>query len=123
MLVVMRRASDIGEGERTGEGRRARDRLLEGRAAAVPDSVPAERRGELQNVMLFVGDDLRESALAVGGIETFLVHAQRLLERPDVSADELAALVEDGDLDRRLQALDDAVTALRRSVSALSRRM
>jgi hypothetical protein len=119
----MRRSSDIILDNRTGSGRRARDRLMDGRAPAIPHAVPVERRAELTNLVLFVADELRESALAVGGIESYLARVQDLLDRKDLTAAELAAAVADDDVESRLQLLDDALAALRRSMSQLGTRL
>lgn len=112
----MRRASDVQHGERTGGGRRARDRILTGETR--PSPVLSGRR-ELEHLVLFLGDDLRESALAVGGIEAFLLRAQQLLEQPDLSAEDLRALVEDEQVVHRIDLLTDALSSLRRSMDRI----
>jgi hypothetical protein len=112
----MRRASDHSEGERTGAGRRARDRILSG--GTLPG--PAIRaRHELRNLILFLSDDLRECALAVGGIEAFLLRAQELLEKPDLGAGELRAIVDDRRVLERFDLLADALASLRRSMAMI----
>jgi hypothetical protein len=111
----MRRQSDRGHGERTGVGRRARDRLLEGSTQS-----PALReRRELDNLVLFLGDDLRESALAMGGIESFMLRAQQALESPDLTPEELRRLLEEGDVAERMDLLWDALSSLRRSMAQI----
>jgi hypothetical protein len=96
-------------------GRRARDRLLEGQAQA-----PVLRsRRELENLVLFLGDDLRESALAMGGIEAFMLRAQQVLESPDLTPDELRTLLEEGDVAERMDLLWDALSSLRRSMAQI----
>jgi hypothetical protein len=112
----MRRESDRREGSRTGIGRRARDRILAGQTDASPR---LRERHELQNLILFLGDDLRSSALAVGGIESFLIRAQELLEKPDLSTDELRHLVEDDTVLERFDLLWDALSSLRRSMGLI----
>lgn len=112
----MRRESDRRHGERTGLGRRARDRILSGQPALSP---AIRGRYELANLILFLGDDLRESALALSGIESFLLEAQRLLEAPDLTAERLRALVEDPDLAARIDLLWDALSSLRRSMNQI----
>jgi hypothetical protein len=112
----MRRNSDHSEGNRTGTGRRARDRILSGQTT--PSPVIAGR-SDLQNLVLFLSDDLRESALAVSGIESFLVQAQRLLEDPQLSPEQLRTLVEDPSVDERFELLADAVESLRRSMKRI----
>ena len=112
----MRRDSDRSHGVRTGDGRRARDRLLAG------DSTPApglRERGELANLVLFLDDDLRESAMAVGGIEAFLLEAQRVLEKPDLAPEELRRLVDDPRVAERIALLEDARASLRRSMGLI----
>ena len=112
----MRRDSDTRHGQRTGAGRRARDRIMAG------DSTPAAAlrdRPDLENLVLFLDDDLRESAIAVGGIEAFLLEAQRVLEKPDLAPDELRRLVEDARVIERLSLLEDALASLRRSMSLI----
>jgi hypothetical protein len=119
-LVLMRRTSDHTEGERTGTGRRARDRILAG------DTLPGPAirgRVDLQNLILFLGDDLRECALAVGGIEAFLVRAQRVLEKPDLTPAELRAIVDDRLVVERFELLADALGSLRRSMAAIHHSM
>jgi hypothetical protein len=112
----MRRASDRKEGERTGAGRRARDRILAGQTSP---SVIIRSRRELENLILFLADDLRESAMAVGGIESFLVRAQRALEKPELTIAELHAIANDGEVDERFELLADALGSLRRSMKQI----
>jgi hypothetical protein len=112
----MRRESDRREGNRTGLGRRARDRILSGET--LPSPILA-RRAELANLILFLGDDLRESALAMGGIEAFLLRAQRLLEKPDLTPAELEALVDDDEVVERIDLLWDALSSLRKSMGLI----
>jgi len=118
----MRRQSDIRDQTRTGQGRRARDRLLVGEVPPVPDAAARLSPSEIENLLLFVSDDLRESALAVSGIEAFLVRAQRLLESRAASAEDIAELLQT-DLEDRVQSLDDALGALRRSMTELGSRL
>ena len=112
----MRRTSDQEHGGRTGFGRRARDRMLAGETHPSPS---LGEREELRNVVLFLGDDLRESALAVGGIEAFLLDAQRVLEKPDLTAEELARLLSNDRIGDRLELLADALASLRRSMGLI----
>ncbi len=112
----MRRESDRREGTRTGYGRRARDRILSGETLPSP---VLSRRHELSNLILFLGDDLRESALAMGGIEAFLLRAQQLLEKPDLTPDELKGLVDDDEVVERIDLLWDALSSLRKSMGLI----
>ena len=112
----MRRTSDHSEGERTGAGRRARDRILSGET--VPSPV-IRGRSDLANLILFLSDDLRECALAVGGIEAFLLRARDTLEKRDLGPAELRAIVDDRRVLERFELLADALGSLRRSMAAI----
>lgn len=116
MLERMRRESDRAQGERTGVGRRARDRLLAGAATPSPT---LRGRAELQNMILFLADDLRESALAMGGIEAFVMRAQRVLERPELCVDDLHGLVDDPTVLEQMDLLWDSLSSLRKSMSLI----
>jgi hypothetical protein len=113
MLVRMRRESDRGQGERTGAGRRARDRLL---AGATSPSPTLRGRADLQNLILFLADDLRECGLAMGGIEGFVMRAQTVLEKPDLSVEDLHELVDGKGVEERVDLLCDALGSLRKSM-------
>jgi hypothetical protein len=112
----MRRESDRAQGERTGVGRRARDRLLAGAATPSPS---LRGRAELQNMILFLADDLRESALAMGGIEAFVMRAQRVLEKPELSVEDLHGLVDERAVLEQMDLLWDSLSSLRKSMSLI----
>jgi len=97
--------------------RRLRDRLVEREGTANPQL--AERR-ELQNELLFIDDDLRESALALGSIERFLADALQLLDGEDVNPRELLRLAEGGDVLDRLDTLSETFQSLRRRLATIA---
>jgi hypothetical protein len=91
--------------------RRLRDQL-----ASRPGTLSGALAGrpDLQNHLLLVDDDLRETALALGGIERFLAHALSLIEKPDLTREELAVLAgDDGVLDQ-IDTLSENLANLRR---------
>jgi|GEM_PF-2777233 len=112
----MRRYSDTNDGGRTGRGRRARDRLLRGE----PPQASASS-SELSNLLYFVGDDLREAAMAVGGIEAFLVAVEELLADPAVSAAAVGELDSYAQVNERIERLGDSMDSLCRSLYRLRR--
>jgi hypothetical protein len=116
----MRRASDTRDAERTGAGRRARDRLLTGDDQPLPEAIPQDARPRVSQRMLLLADELRESALAAAGVEAYLVRLHRLLDRDDVSLAELRAVAADDEIERRLGVLDDAIASLRRSLLSVA---
>ena len=97
-------------------GRRLRDRLVDRDVTANPRL----HRYDLQNLMLFVDDDLRETALALGGIETFLSRALALLENAELTPDELAELAHDAQVLDRLDYLGETLSSLRRRMGLIA---
>src|SRR5688572_1218383 len=112
----MRRESDRQYGPRTGVGRRARDRILVGEVHPAQ-----ELQGEttVENHLLLLADDLRESALALSAIELFLDRAQKLVETPGRTPDEFAEVARDADVPHRIELLEDALGSLRRSLGVV----
>jgi hypothetical protein len=98
--------------------RRIRDRIATGAAARVPAA-----GSDIANLLVLLEDDLRETALALGAIELYLVRATELLERPDFGrADQLAlgALAGDGKVLERIDALTDNLGGLRRRMTQVA---
>ena len=97
--------------------RRLRDRLV----AREGTSNPAlTERYALQNQLLLIDDDLREAALAMGGVEKFLADALDLLEDETVTAGDLAELAGSGETLDRLDSLAETLTTLRRRLIAIA---
>jgi hypothetical protein len=109
----MRRESDTSGRRRTGRGRRARDRLLTGDSPCTPP--PST---ELDNLYLFVGDDIRESALSLGAIESYLLEVQSMLADPEVRRAALDPLLDERLADS-LEELDSSLASLVRRLSRL----
>ena len=109
----MRRKSDLDHGERTGDGRRARDQVLVGES---PRSL--DMNADLQNLSLFVGDEIREAALALGGIEEYLVKVSSILRKTHLNSKDLASAL-DFDGTTKLSDLEESLGALHRSLSRL----
>jgi len=113
----MRRSSDSKPDARTGQGRRARDLLLRGEPSS---SLAFERRSShLDNLLHFVGDDIREAALSVSGVESYLLRVQEALSLPAVTHSDLEELVTDCDLEARIGDLDAALASLLGSLNRL----
>lgn len=109
----MRRESDICASERTGSGRRARDQLLSGELPR------GSGRSEIETLMWSVGDDLQAAALALGGIERFLVEVRERLSAPKLCPGELLDFARDADLDARVASLDAGLAQLAVSLARL----
>lgn len=112
---------DFIERRRTGreEGlprrRRLRDRLEGGEVALSPSL----QRSELLNSLLFCDDDLRQTARTLEGIESFVLQAARLLEKPDIQREEVMALLLQ-DVEERVDELSESLTSLQRGLRAIA---
>lgn len=91
--------------------RRARDQLVT-RDGTDNQTLTDNRR--VQNHVMLVDDDLKETAQALGDIEGFLVRALKALENHDISRGELEELATDKSVIRDMEYLGDTLSALKR---------
>lgn len=117
------------EAERRGSGRRARarDRLMD-RAiqpyAPNPALSKSLRKSEnVKNLLLFVDDDLRETALAMTRIEDYLTRTLAALEARDLRREDVHALAHDDDVLDHLDLFNETLESLRRRLARLSSEM
>jgi hypothetical protein len=96
--------------------RRLRDRLPE-RETTNPTLAG---KAELQNLLLFLDDDVRESGLALARVEKYLARALALLDAPQVSSDELDALAREQAIFDDLHTLVDTLASLRARVGKVA---
>lgn len=89
--------------------RRTRDRI----ADRETNNPALSQRFELRNLLLFLDDDVRESAKALVRVEGYLGRALALLDKGDVSADELEALSDEQAIFDDLHTLVDTLGSLR----------
>jgi hypothetical protein len=114
----------VADRRQSGRRSRARDRLLDRGVQAT--SVP---RGELQrvrdieNMLLFIDDDLRETALAMTRIEDFLGRTLQTLESPTIKREHVSALAGDTRVLDHLDQLAETLESLRRRLGKLSSTM
>ena len=93
---------------RSSPRRRTRDRL--------PDretTNPALAHADLKNLLLFLDDDVRESAKALVRVERYLGRALALLDDGKVTADELESLAGEQAIFDDLHTLVDTLGSLR----------
>ncbi|HEY1587736.1 MAG TPA: hypothetical protein VGH63_18685 [Polyangia bacterium] len=74
---------------------------------------PALAHADLKNLLLFLDDDVRESAKALVRVERYLGRALALLDDGAVSADKLEALAGEQDIFDDLHTLVDTLGSLR----------
>jgi hypothetical protein len=104
------------------ERRRTPRRRLRDRIASLDrthNPTLAARR-QLADLVLLVEDDLRQTALALGGVERFLVRSLELLEKAGVTAAELGDHADDDQVLRQLDELSQNVANLRRRMSLVA---
>lgn len=97
--------------------RRIRDRIARRDRT---DNRALNSKHELRNLLLFIDDDLRETATAIGGIEHFLVQAQELIEKENVTSIELRQLASDGGVEGQLDYLSETLASLRRRMGQVA---
>jgi hypothetical protein len=103
--------------QRTQPRRRIRDRIAQRDRTA---NRLLNAKHELRNLLLFIDDDLRETASAIGGIEQFLIAAQDLIEKENVTPDELRRLAADGGVEGQLDYLSETLQSLRRRMGQVA---
>lgn len=111
--------------ERRASGRRARarDRLMD--RATQPQAPNARLVGveNVENLLLFVDDDLRETALAIHRIEAFLLRTLGLLEAEDLRRQDVIEVASDTSVLDHVDQLNETLESLRRRLARLAARM
>lgn len=113
-------ASGSVERRRSGGRTRARDRMMDRASRTYPE--PEALRGVrgLENLMLFVDDDLREAGMALGNVERYLVEILRIFEAPRVAREDVHALANDTRVLDHVDALVETLETLRRRLTKLA---
>ena len=118
-------AMQVEEQERRRSGRRARalDRVMD-RATHeyAPNSALAAVK-DIENLILFVDDDLRETGLALQRIEGYLTRTLQTLESPDVRRVDVHELATEQQVLAHVDLLCETLEQLRRRLARLASRM
>lgn len=80
---------------------------------------PSLQRAELLNSLLFCDDDLRQTARTLQGIESFVLEAARLLEKPDIQREEVMTLLLQ-DMEEQVDELSESLASLQRGLRAIA---
>src|SRR5690606_15113183 len=105
----------------SGRRARARDRLMD-RANTPYSPNPALAQVEqVENLLLFIDDDLRESALSMERIERYLVSTLDMLEGDSLNRAEIDALAGNEEVLDQIDQLNESLENLRRRVARLAR--
>jgi hypothetical protein len=115
-------ATDVGSERRiSGRRARARDRLMDRASQPYAPNPALARLEHIENLMLFIDDDLRESALSMERIERFLVATLDMLESEQLERAEVDALASNDEVLEQIDALNESLESLRRRVARLAR--
>lgn len=114
-----------GAPERRGSGRRARarDRLLDRPTRTHAPTAALLGVVDLDTMLLFVDDDLRETALALQQIESYLVRAHDVLTQGSLRRADVLAVAADGQVIEHVDQLGETLESLRRRLAKLAGRM
>jgi hypothetical protein len=105
----------------SGRRARARDRLMDRASQPYAPNPALARLEHIENLMLFIDDDLRESALSMERIERYLVATLDMLESEQLERTEVEALANDDEVLEQIDALNESLESLRRRVARLAR--
>lgn len=74
----------------------------------------------VENLVLFIDDDLRETALSIQRIERYLVDTLSLLERDELTRADVSELVGDQRILDHVDQLNETLESLRRRMARLA---
>ena len=112
--------SAVGERRDSGMRARARDRLMDRATRPYTRSSALAKAENVENLVLFIDDDLRETALSIQRIERYLVDTLSLLERDELSKSDVSELVGDQRILDHVDQLNETLESLRRRMARLA---
>ena len=105
----------------SGRRARARDRLMDRANQSYAPNPALTQLEHVENLLLFIDDDLRESALSMERIERYLVATLDMLEADHLERAEVEALASNEEVLDQIDALNESLESLRRRVARLAR--
>ena len=105
---------------RSGRRRRASDRIFDRASASYPQTEALSQVRNLENVILFIDDDLRETALGLRHIEDYLIQTVGLLERPRLTRADVHAIASDDRVLEHVDTMVETLESLRRRLARLA---
>ncbi len=108
---------------RSGRRKRARDRLMDRATRPYPKNQVLGQLDDVENLLLFIDDDLRETALSMTRIEDYLVRTLGLLEETEIRRETVQDLARDTDVLDQLDLLNETIESLRRRMAKLAARL
>lgn len=107
----------------SGRRARARDRLMDRATRTHTPNAKLIGVENVENLLLFVDDDLRETALAIHRIEEFLLRTLGLLETEDLRREDVREVASDTSVLDHVDQLSETLESLRRRLARLAARM
>lgn len=107
----------------SGRRARARDRLMDRAHRMQEPNTALVDVHNVENLLLFVDDDLRETALAIHHIEQFLLRTLGLLEASELRREDVNAVARDTSVLDHVDMLNETLESLRRRLAKLAARM
>jgi hypothetical protein len=105
----------------SGRRARARDRLMDrANSDYAPNPALAQIR-DVENLLLFIDDDLRETALAMERIEKYLLSTLGVLDGDKLDRGEIHSLATDPSVLEHVDLLTETLESLRRRMVRLAR--
>ena len=111
------------ERRESGPRNRRSDRLMDRATRDYSASTPLRKADAVGNLLLFIDDDMRETALAMRRIEAYLHETLALLEAPKLTRDQVQALASDTDVLDHVDMLNETLESLRRRMARLAGRL
>jgi len=112
---------DTGANRRaSGRRARARDRLMDRASQPYAPNPALSRVKQVENLLLFIDDDLRETALSMERIERYLISTLDMLESQVLERTQVEALATDEEVLEQLDTLNENLENLRRRVARLA---
>jgi hypothetical protein len=108
------------ERRQSGARARARDRLMDRATRPNPESDPLSRIRGVQNLVLFIDDDLRETGMALGKVEGYLVDILKLIEQPRLTREDVHAVASDTRILDHVDSLVETLETLRGRLAKLA---
>lgn len=108
------------ERRQSGTRARARDRLMDRATRSYPESETLTQARGVENLVLFIDDDLRETGMALGNVENYLVGILRMLEQPRMTREDVHAIAADTQVLDHVDMLVETLETLRRRLARLA---
>lgn len=105
----------------SGRRARARDRLMDRANQDYPPNPALANLRDVENLLLFIDDDLRETALAMERIEKYLLSTLGVLDGTSLDRDDIYSLATDPSVLEQVDLLNETLESLRRRMARLAK--